>query len=369
MTASGLGSVVPIREISDTAALVNQPVVSVLMLAYNHAPYIAQAIASVLEQETEFSFELLIAEDCSMDATREIALKFQREAPERVRVLVSDNNVGMHANHSRAIAAARGEFMAYCEGDDYWVDRGKLQRQVEFMRGNPTCGLVHGNYLNLIEVGGAWRTRLAFRQPRQLEHRAGRIYPAMLQANRIQTCTTLSRRDLVLLYHAVGPGVGAYRIGDWPEFLYVAHEAEIGFIDQPLAAYRRTRGSVMNSGHAATVEIGLDAIRMVEEFCEYFGDDEAIRVGALSAQFQTLMRLAFRAGDRPRFEQAWDWLLSNRPSALRSMRARTMRRLMERPTLARFLVDRFLHVESMLHRVTFRKTARAGACKRGDTWG
>src|SRR3546814_17367755 len=82
-------------------------------------------------------------------------------------------------------------------------------------------------------VGGVWRTRLAFRQPRQLEHRAGCIYPACLQANRIQTCTALSRRDLVLRYREIGPGVGTYRVGDWPEFLYTAHETEIGFINHP----------------------------------------------------------------------------------------------------------------------------------------
>lgn len=368
MTAGRVGAFVHGREISDATALVDQPVVSVLMLAYNHAPYIAQAIASVLEQETEFSFELVIAEDCSTDATREIARKFQREAPERIRVMVSDHNVGMHANHDRAIAAARGEFIAYCEGDDYWIDRAKLQKQVEFMRQNPTCGLVHGNYLNLIEVEGVWRTRLAFRRPRQLECRAGRIYLALLQANRIQTCTTLSRRALVLRYRAVGPGVGAYRVGDWPEFLYVAHEAEIGFINQPLAAYRRTPGSVTNAGDVAAVERGLDAIRMVEDFCEYFGNDDATRICALSAQFQALMRLAFRAGDRPRFEQAWDWLSSHCPHALRSARARAMRRLIGRPILARFLVGRFFWVESLLHQITFRRAVPAGSHEWGDTW-
>lgn len=359
MEARSLDGVDRSLEIRDAGVLVQSPVVSVLMLAYNHGAYIEKAIASVLAQATTFPFELVISEDCSTDATRELARKCQRQAPDKIRLIVSDQNVGMNANLLRAIAVARGEFIAYCEGDDYWVDSGKLQKQVEFMRANPACGLVHGNYLNVIEVGGVWRERLAFRRPRQLEMRAGRIYPALLQANRIQTCTVLSRRDLVLRYRAEGPGVGAYRVGDWPEFLYVAHEAEIGFINLPLAAYRRTPGSVTNAGAAAAVERGLDAIRMVGDFCDYFADDQTTRMRAMSSQFTTLLRLAFQAGDRLRFDQGWAWLASNDPPALRQVGVRAMRHLITRPRLTRLLVDSFFWLESMLHRVTFRKSSAA----------
>lgn len=368
MIATNAGALERSNEVRDARVLVDNPVVSVLMLAYNHGPYIERAVASVLEQVTTFPFEVIIAEDCSTDDTRELASKCQHKSPDRIRLIVSGCNVGMHANHARAIAASRGEFIAYCEGDDYWVEKSKLQKQVEFMRANPACGLVHGNYLNVIEVGGVWRARLAFRHRRQLEFRAGDIYPALLQANRIQTCTALSRRDLVLRYHAVGPGVGEYRVGDWPEFLYVAHESEIGFINQPLAAYRRTPGSVTNAGAAAAVERGLDAIRMVEDFCEHFGDGEAVRMRALSAQYQTLMRLALVAGDRQRFEQAWAWLSSNDPCALRPWAANAMRRLIAMPNLTRSLVQTFFRFEAMLHQVTFRRTGTRDGHKWGGTW-
>ncbi|GAB3753589.1 glycosyltransferase [Lysobacter olei] len=361
----GSGGQTRYQEISSSTEIVANPVVSVLMLAYNHAAYIEQAIVGVLRQETTFPYELVIAEDCSADSSREIARRFQREAPDRVRVIVSDHNVGMHANHDRAVSAARGEFIAYCEGDDYWVDDRKLQKQVEFMRANPACGMLHGNYLNLIEVGGIWRARLAFRTSGRLEFREGRIYSALLQANRIQTCTALMRRDLVLRYRQLGPGVDTYRVGDWPQFLFVAHESEIGFINQPLAAYRRTPGSVTNAGRGAAVERCLDAIRMVQDFCDYFGDDEATRMCALSSQFRTLLQLAFQAGDRQRFDQAWVWLASNDQPALRYVGVRAMQRLITRPRLTRLLVDSFFWLESMLHRVTFRKFSAAD----GRKWG
>jgi glycosyltransferase involved in cell wall biosynthesis len=86
------------REISDPAVLAAQPLVSVLMLAYRHEPFIAAAIQSVVDQRMNFPVELVIAEDCSPDGTLKIALEYQRRYPNLIRVLTDDRNVGMHAN-------------------------------------------------------------------------------------------------------------------------------------------------------------------------------------------------------------------------------------------------------------------------------
>ena len=253
------------KETSDEALLLRRPIVSVLMLAYNHEPYLAQAIESVLAQETTFPYELLIGEDCSTDKTLLVALSYQRKVPERVRVIAWNANVGMQRNHNHLIDLARGEFIAFCEGDDYWLGKNKLQQQVDFMRSHPECGLVHGNYLNLIQIAGAWRVRVAFRSQSQLRFRSGDIYAAMLEANRIQTCTVLCRRGIAAEYRRSRPAAEQYLVGDWPLGLYFAHESTIGFMKHPIAAYRRTPGSVMNSGSRAALHRGLDAIRMIGE--------------------------------------------------------------------------------------------------------
>jgi glycosyltransferase involved in cell wall biosynthesis len=118
------------REIADPSVMAKTPLVSVKMITYNHAPYLAEAIEGVITQDTDFPFELVISEDCSTDNSRAIALDYQRRYPEIIRVLVSDSNVGMMANGRRALKACRGEFIAYCEGDDYWIDHQKLAKQV-----------------------------------------------------------------------------------------------------------------------------------------------------------------------------------------------------------------------------------------------
>ena len=118
------------HEIASPEIMVITPVVSVNMITYNHGLYLAQAIEGVIKQNTDFPIELVIAEDCSTDNTREIALDYQRRYPHLIRVIYSDQNVGMMANDRRAVAACRGEFIAYCEGDDYWIDPEKLREQV-----------------------------------------------------------------------------------------------------------------------------------------------------------------------------------------------------------------------------------------------
>ncbi|AND69571.1 hypothetical protein ATSB10_21170 [Dyella thiooxydans] len=132
------------HEISDHLALVKQPVVSVLMLAYNHGPYLAQAIDSVLAQQTDLPIELLIGEDCSTDNTRDVALRYQEAHPDIIRVITADKNVGSTLNHRRILLAARGEFYAYLDGDDYWLP-GKLLRQVKYLREHSDCVAVFTN--------------------------------------------------------------------------------------------------------------------------------------------------------------------------------------------------------------------------------
>jgi glycosyltransferase involved in cell wall biosynthesis len=100
------------------------------MPAYNHAPYIREAVAGVVAQVTDFDVELLIGEDCSTDETLSTALELQARHPDVVRVITGSRNVGMAQNFRRLVAASRGAWIALCEADDYWTDPYKLTRQI-----------------------------------------------------------------------------------------------------------------------------------------------------------------------------------------------------------------------------------------------
>lgn len=133
---------IPCIETSDAENLCKNPVVSVHMITYNHEPYIRQAIEGVMMQKTDFEFELVIGEDCSQDKTREICFEYQKKYPDKIRVLWWHENVSKLGGNSRRVRArSRGEFIALCEGDDYWIDPLKLQKQVDIMRRYPNVGI------------------------------------------------------------------------------------------------------------------------------------------------------------------------------------------------------------------------------------
>jgi glycosyltransferase involved in cell wall biosynthesis len=116
---------------------VQEPKVTVGTITYNHIPFIEQCIEGVLIQKTDFPFEYIIGEDFSTDGTREIIFGYARKYPEIIRVITADYNVGANANSLRCFKAFRGQYVALCEGDDYWTDPLKLQKQVDFLEDNP----------------------------------------------------------------------------------------------------------------------------------------------------------------------------------------------------------------------------------------
>jgi glycosyltransferase involved in cell wall biosynthesis len=107
--------------------------VSVAMIAYNVGKYLEEAIESVLGQRTNFRLELVIGEDCSTDNTRSIALSYQAKYPEIVRVLLPEKNQGLTPNSVATQNACKGEYIAILDGDDYWTDASKLQKQADLL--------------------------------------------------------------------------------------------------------------------------------------------------------------------------------------------------------------------------------------------
>lgn len=131
--------------IESTKNMAEQPLVSVCMITFNHEAYVAQAIEGVLMQNTNFPIELVIGEDCSTDSTKEICLEYARKNPRIIRLLPNDRNIGMTPNFIQSFQACRGKYIALCEGDDYWVDTMKLQKQVDALEQNPIYSLTASN--------------------------------------------------------------------------------------------------------------------------------------------------------------------------------------------------------------------------------
>lgn len=123
------------------------PVVSVLVITYQHAPFIAQCLDSILMQRTDFPVEILLGEDESTDGTREICQRYAAKHPDRIRLFLRSRKDVIYilgkpigrANFLGLLREAKGEYIAICEGDDFWTDPHKLQKQVDLLRTDPQC--------------------------------------------------------------------------------------------------------------------------------------------------------------------------------------------------------------------------------------
>ena len=132
---------IPAQETSQSAHLCTSPSVSVLMMTRNHQDYLEQAVQSVLSQDIDESFEILIGEDYSSDETLAIALDLQRRHPDLIRVISANSNVGITSNFLRLVAHARAPYLALLEGDDYWIHPSKLTLQLAQLRTYPQAAL------------------------------------------------------------------------------------------------------------------------------------------------------------------------------------------------------------------------------------
>ena len=127
---------------------IQNPLVSVRCITYNHENYIAQALDGFLMQKTNFPFEVIVHDDASPDKTADIVREYEKKYPAIIKAIYQTEN--QYSKRDGTITrilneACKGKYIAFCEGDDYWIDENKLQMQVDFLEGNPEYGMCfHG---------------------------------------------------------------------------------------------------------------------------------------------------------------------------------------------------------------------------------
>jgi glycosyltransferase involved in cell wall biosynthesis len=147
-------------EISDSIRLLPCPLVSVVVITYNHERYIAEAIDGILEQRTDFPFEIIVGDDGSTDNTGNILRLYQNRFPHLFRIAISKKNAGPLRNTERALSMTRGKMIALCEGDDYWIDKHKLATQANKLQHNRDIDICYHacytRYANSKELHGPY---------------------------------------------------------------------------------------------------------------------------------------------------------------------------------------------------------------------
>jgi glycosyltransferase involved in cell wall biosynthesis len=213
------------------------PLASVQMLSYNHEPYIARAIEGVINQKTDFPFELVIGEDCSTDKTRQIVLEYQEKYPDIINVISSNNNVGMFQNCLRTEKACRGKYIAYCEGDDYWHHPLKLQMQVDYLESHPDYGMVHSNAYHFHVKNEKYEKSIYKFQP---DFDDGNAYFDILTGKRpMATLTVCAKKNLISEVLKNNPECSDehYLMADLQRWLEMSRLAKVKYLSETLATY------------------------------------------------------------------------------------------------------------------------------------
>ncbi|MBA4010574.1 MAG: hypothetical protein C0481_01785 [Phenylobacterium sp.] len=212
--------------------------VSILLITYNHADYISSALDGVLAQRTDRRVEVIVSEDSSTDATRTILARYAERHPQ-IRMLMSPQNLRSNEVVARAIRAARGRYICLLDGDDYWTDHDKVQRQAEMLDADPALSAVFHNAL--VDDGeGAPSRRWT-----PADQKARSDIDDLWNGNPFATCAGMMRREAL---SELGDWyAGFFPITDWPLYILCAAWGPIAFVDEPIGGYRLHSGGMFSS--------------------------------------------------------------------------------------------------------------------------
>jgi len=209
--------------------------VSIFMLTYNQEDFIAQAIEGVLMQKADFSIQLVIGEDCSTDNTRNIVLDYAKNYPDKIKLILSETNIGLIANYVKTYAQCAGKYVAICDGDDYWIDPLKLQKQVDILEKNSDYSIVYTNNKNLIPSGD-----MLFSDKK--DNLTTTTFDQLVFENYIPSVTALFRNKT--LTEEMSKWIQQLPYGDWPTYLWVTVGGDkIYFMNEVTAVYRKNFGT------------------------------------------------------------------------------------------------------------------------------
>jgi glycosyltransferase involved in cell wall biosynthesis len=285
----------------------NKPIVSVKMITYNHAPFIARAIEGVLQQKTDYGYELVIGEDCSTDGTREIVFDYQKRYPDIIRVITSEKNVGMKKNGYRTTKACKGKYIAYCEGDDYWQNPNKMQIQADYLEMHPECGLVFTDYNFLFDNSGRIEENLNY--SRGFKSQRDLSIEDIIGENGlvIRTCTIMIRRDILELIIEGDPYLhqkDIFLMGDTQIFSEMAVISKVSYLPVSTATYRIIDESASRSNdQIKSCRFWKSASEMKIYLCDKYNLSENTRRKAESAFYNSSLRLAFHSHDEKLAEE------------------------------------------------------------------
>ena len=283
----------------------SEMLVSVYCLAYNHAKYITKTLEGFVSQKTDFAFEVIVHDDASSDDTASIIRRYEEQYPEIIKgVYQTENQYSKRVGivNTFLVDKMSGEYVAVCEGDDYWSDPYKLQKQVDALKSNPQCAMCVHRTEEIYEDG----------QP------TGKLYPQGLEGSGViesrdflKMCSSYSFHTSSYMFKAEEwkkyrkdppEFKKACRVGDETYMLYFGQLAPVYYINETMSAYRRGVPSSWSMKQAQNTDIEkilkhprdmVETLRLFDEFTGYKYHDIVVhRSAGMKMKIATLTKNA-----------------------------------------------------------------------------
>ena len=266
------------------------PKVSVCVITYNHEKYIRQCLQSVVDQHVDFDFEVIVGDDHSTDGTRAILNEIANRYPEIIKVKFQKKNTGGPQNYLDIHSAARGEYVAHLDGDDYWLP-GKLAQQLSFLDQHPECVAVYSNALvvdNEGELIGVFNNRI---------QETFDINYLLAKGNFLNHSSLFYRSSCNSeILGLEGPFL------DYKVHLRIARKGCLGYLNKVLVVYRQgSQSSFLLNKLELTRELYWDALTDVPY-------NKVSHKALRSAVYTLSFQLIYSAIRNAQFGKAWYWI-------------------------------------------------------------
>lgn len=267
------------------------------MLTYNHERYIAQAVESILMQETSHPYEIVIGEDCSTDATREIVTNLAKLHPKVIRLRLAKRNLGANKNFIRTVEMCAGQYVVILEGDDYWTSPRKLQVQIEALDAHRDWAICFHPAVCLYEDGSTGPTLFPDGWTKPVA-----TLVDLFATNFVPTSGAMFRNRQSW---PLPEWFAELSLGDWPLQILNASHGKIGFLPEPMSVYR-----IHSQGMWSSLALGsklTSIFKMLTAVDHHFGGKYREEIDA--NRLQTVQWLAselHKARTMPKDSEAWE---------------------------------------------------------------
>ena len=273
----------------------HQDLISVIVCTYNQQDTIGRTLDSILSQKCHLPIEIVIGEDCSTDNTLFICQQYQKQYPNKIRILANKPNKGLVRNYFDCILACRGKFIADCSGDDFWIDDQKLEQQSTILEQDEKVGIVHTDWLRYDEETG--KQTYSGGESREVTL-ATILTPTERPA--IHLCTSLYRNDWIRQAMQDYPqffNPETYQCEDVQIAFLLARMGKVAYLDKPTLAYSCGKSTISNpDSEEKQFLFWANATRLSYDLARTFNISDEQLDSFFQGRIHKLLMHAFRCG-------------------------------------------------------------------------